>query len=523
MIGTSLHEYVFIRACIFMVRFAPLIEAGILLVLFASGLRRNHIWANVIIGLLSILLLVEALFVVAIYVPFRVRLSNEAIHPEALSPAERNALFDKCIANVPDPERYLRVWFLGADLAEIRRDNVREFLLWAFFDLDASHCLLDDEVEQELAGYVERVERLINRGLQPGRGSAKCLRLTFDAIDTRYRSVLWYGIVALVDFITHCHLIWHGFQYHAESIENTFAVFPFRLQQVFARHRSPIDDLSYWHLPHTSEDELPLLFFHGVGIGLWTYSTFLAEVNRYRQSHHGRIGIIAVEILPISFRLAHLPFDKRSLLQRIARILDHHGWDQFVLSSHSYGSIVTTHLLHSQEMHARIPAVVLTDPVTALLHLPDVAYNFTRRQPRRANEWQLWYFACKDPAVAHCLGRHFFWKENIIWREDLLAYRRGGEDGSSSDAPQLNRKVAVSLAGRDLIVDSPTVAAYLAGQASHLHIEAAPDAEGNWSSEGGDIEIMWFAKLDHAQLFDAKRNRERVLTVIRSYCQRRRL
>ncbi|KAI0244982.1 hypothetical protein BJV78DRAFT_1287169 [Lactifluus subvellereus] len=38
-------------------------------------------------------------------------------------------------------------------------------------------------------------------------------------------------------------------------------------------------------------------------------------------------------------------------------------------------------------------ATLLIDPIPFLLHYPTVAYNFVYRQPRRANEWQLWYFA----------------------------------------------------------------------------------------------------------------------------------
>ena len=69
----------------------------------------------------------------------------------------------------------------------------------------------------------------------------------------------------------------------------------------------------------------------------------------------------------------------------------------------------------------RISATLFVDPVTLLLHMPDVAYNFTIRAPKATNEWVLWYFASKDPGVAHTLGRHFF-----LDRECALAgsYRR---------------------------------------------------------------------------------------------------
>lgn len=44
--------------------------------------------------------------------------------------------------------------------------------------------------------------------------------------------------------------------------------------------------------------------------------------------------------------------------------------------SRSYGSVISTHILHTPEVARKIGPVVLVDPVTFLLHLPDVAYNF---------------------------------------------------------------------------------------------------------------------------------------------------
>jgi hypothetical protein len=41
-----------------------------------------------------------------------------------------------------------------------------------------------------------------------------------------------------------------------------------------------------------------------------------------------------------------------------------------------YGSVVSTHLLHTPHIAAKIGPIILIDPVTFLLHLPDVAFNF---------------------------------------------------------------------------------------------------------------------------------------------------
>lgn len=214
--------------------------------------------------------------------------------------------------------------------------------------------------------------------------------------------------------------------------------------------------------------------------------------------HDGDIGILAIEIMPVSFRITGTALRKDDLVLQIEKILDFHGWDRFVLISHSYGSVISTHLLHTQRMQKRIGPVLLLDPVSLLLHLPDVAYNFVYRKPHRANEHQLYYFASKDMGVSHTLSRCFFWSENILWKEDIG-----------------DRRMTVSLSGCDLIVDTETVGAYIAGA------DAASKKSGEWKQRawsGQGIDLLWFAKLDHAQVFDKKATRDVLVNVVREYC-----
>lgn len=164
---------------------------------------------------------------------------------------------------------------------------------------------------------------------------------------------------------------------------------------------------------------------------------------------------------------------------------------------------------------------MLVDPVTILLHLPDVAYNFTRRPPRKANEWQLWYFASTDPGVAEGLGRYFFWRENIIWKEELLIKPSGptGGEGLGGANGKKKRKVAVALAGRDLIVDTATVRRYLANGGEDLHEtnDGKRDGGSGHSTPSG-IEILWFPDIDHSQVFERPKDMQKVVDVVKRFC-----
>ncbi|KAK0385116.1 hypothetical protein NLU13_7594 [Sarocladium strictum] len=494
MIGTSFSEWVVIRLSIAFFRLTPLLYLLLLALLLPFAGRTTWVLVGLIVT--STLLLAECAYFVLIWRPYQERLKQDAVHPTAPSREVRKALFYRCFDNVESPEIYLRGWFLGAELEEIHLENIKEFLLWAFFDRHNDLSTDEDStVVDDVAEFVEHLEHRIGRRFAPGRGPVKSLRLTFDYIETTYRSLLWYMVIFAVDQLTHLLLLWKGFQYYAAPSQH---VFPPRPQQYVSMHRSPVESLSYWYSPHKSKEKLPLVFFHGIGIGLWVYIEYLSALLNTSSGVEDGIGILAIELLPISFRLTRPPPSKVEFLEQMAKILDHHNWEDFVLSSHSYGSVLVTHMLSFPALEKRVQAVVLIDPVTILLHLPDVAFNFTRRRPKEANQWQLWYFASTDPGVAHCLGRHFFWRENILWREDLLGIASTRQRGTS-------RKVAVSLSGRDLITKPGAIAQYL---------EASTE-------ESGEIDVIVFPQLDHAQVFDAVAEREQLVNLTRSYCARR--
>jgi hypothetical protein len=257
--------------------------------------------------------------------------------------------------------------------------------------------------------------------------------------------------------------------------------------------------------------------------------------------------------MPVSFRITHSALSRDDMCAEVASIINHHfGEQKFVLCSHSYGSVISTHLVHYKPISHLIGPIVLIDPVSILLHLPDVAYNFTRRKPARANEFQLYYFASMDSGVAHTLARRFFWNENVIWKKDMKG-----------------RKVTVSLGGRDLIVNTEALGRYLSESITCLEGELVQmngtangslngsangytpkgtekltqtlklrsryrdtersydddaDVQEEWKCrawKGNGIDVIWFNELDHAQVFDKPASRRRLISCIRTYCEDR--
>ncbi|KLU81054.1 hypothetical protein MAPG_00149 [Magnaporthiopsis poae ATCC 64411] len=655
MIGDSLRELVLIRVAIFFLNYSIPVGLALLVALqCATGAISWWLWpgagpgpssfSQLLTATVAAIVALDTAFALAVYLPYKRRAERlTASPPPTLSRLQRQKLFDACFDNISDCEAYLRGWFLGADIRDIRRDNVHEFLTWAFFDRDSSAASatgvygppLDQGQEEELQGYLDEIDRRLRAassdgvGLLPGHGPARSLRLSIDEVHMRFRSSTWYLIVMAVDIFTHLTLTFMGFKYHAPHTASALDVLPPRPQlwlpkALVPRGPSPSASMAYWHRPHTSRTRKPVLFIHGIGIGLLPYMKFMSEVaaRDADAGDDGQVGIIALEILPISMRFSGAPLNKEAFLKSVSDILGHHGWatrnvadtgsvdndgdddDGFVLVSHSYGSVLTTHILRDAALSAQVSAAVLVDPVSLLLHMPEVAFNFTRRLPRRANEWQLWFFASMDPSTAVTLARYFFWQHNLIWKEELLSRppRRAGREHAAEDADahapvsanddndglgrdkQLQtgwatdfscgplargaditgpagaappagvrkRKVAVSLAGWDIILDARRVAEYLlrdgdktrptwSGEETQATSRAGfqdgeiitPSGPGPLppaaTGDEGDgtagymtasgIEILYFPTLDHAQVFDNDAERRRVVHVVRRYCR----
>ncbi|KAG4442097.1 hypothetical protein IFR05_002434 [Cadophora sp. M221] len=548
MIGTSRAEYLFIRFCIIGLHYlAPICLLYCAVVIALYGLK-TAITSPVPLIIKSVAV-AESIFFLFVYLPYRFYLQREAIHPPAPTRDERRELFAQCNDNLADAEGYLQKWFLGADLKDIKRENVKEFLLWAFFNRGGPPG--DDN--EELEEYVDGLQDLIGKPIEEGRGKAECLRLTLDRVDMLHRSLVWYFCVGFVDFLTYMKLLYHGFHFHRTGLSRFLILFPFRPQTLLTKYRSPAKHTTYWHRPHTSKTKLPVVFIHGIGIGLYPYTNFLSELNSTAGLESAdpdeQVGIIAIEVMPVSFRITHSALSRTEMCAEIEQILLEHlsPGKKYVLVTHSYGSVITTHLLKEPSTSALIGPVVLIDPVTILLHLPDVAYNFTRRQPKKANEHQLYYFASMDMGVSHTLSRHFFWNENVIWKKDMQG-----------------RRITVSLGGKDLIVNTEAVGRYLSeepkttnghangngkttgvlvdfegrddgdrssaslsggeGTEAEDHSEGESDDtdfdEEEWKSRpwrGTGIDVLWFKNLDHAQVFDKPATRRRVIDVITKY------
>lgn len=196
MIGTSTTEYIFIRCCILLLHWITPLSILYCIAAFIFGTPPYRAF-----WILQAFATAEAAFYFLVYLPRKRYLQAPAIHPTALPRDERYRLFRNCFENVPDPQSYLSKWFLDAPRSDIKRDNIKEFLRWAFLNGEEPQA----EDDQELEGYVDEFETLLGVKFPQGRGPAKCLSLTINPVDMMRRSLAWY-LVSLKSLQIHHQL-----------------------------------------------------------------------------------------------------------------------------------------------------------------------------------------------------------------------------------------------------------------------------------------------------------------------------
>lgn len=207
-------------------------------------------------------------------------------------------------------------------------------------------------------------------------------------------------------------------------------------------------------------------------------------------------------------RVTEQALDRHTITSEIGKILRHHGWSgQVVLAAHSYGTMIAAELIHGSGTRSIEGPLCLIDPVTLSIHMGEVPINFIYRKPKLASEHQLNYFACRELGTAHAITRRFDWSQMVLWKEEIR-----------------DRKVTVLLSGKDIILGSERLGNYLASDPSLWKPSSSQTDEdtGSWKSRkwrGDGLDILWYNELNHAEVFDTKRDMEPLVEAIACYAK----
>lgn len=202
MIGTSTAEYFFIRICIlFLHNIAP-ISISYCVQLLVVQFFHPATYLGRISYPIQIWLTAEAVFFSTVFIPLKYALHNSPICHTSLPGELREKLFRCCNRNVPNLEKYLSQWLMVSEAECIKRDNVKDFIRWAFFAPGPTREL-DQQNEGQIETYTTELEQLMGRSLSPGRMDVKGLGQLLNEAGGSHRSLLWYTVSYLYVWWSH--------------------------------------------------------------------------------------------------------------------------------------------------------------------------------------------------------------------------------------------------------------------------------------------------------------------------------
>lgn len=283
---------------------------------------------------------------------------------------------------------------MKAKIEDIYIENIYSFLAWAVChkrpeELNEKECRTTRKL---LNSLLERYPSL--RELKPGFNPAvKHTTFSLDRIPYLHRPLLLYVITGLGEvFFNILFLRLHGFQ----SLE--------------------LHGVTYWIKQGRVSNSLPpLVFFHGIAPGWSFYALLLKQFERSGRT----ILLIDLEAIKVKSMRFYMP-PIEVFTSAVLHILRRHQIAKASFVGHSFGTILAGWIA------TRHPEVVshltLLDPVSLLLSLPDVAYNFVHRPPTSLMEWMLYLAAAQEITISYTLYRNFCWHKNILWLEDLPSH-----------------------------------------------------------------------------------------------------
>ncbi|OZJ06435.1 hypothetical protein BZG36_00485 [Bifiguratus adelaidae] len=397
------------------------------------------------------------------------RAQRPLLHGEAMphlrpDAAEREALLGKCLTNVEDFPTWLEGWFYGKSKVTfdvIGRENFEEWISWAFWSATRREVLEVTEYAQEMGDMIARIEKHLNITFPPSYNPGiQCVRLCTDPVKAIHRPFLFYVFIfalhQLVNMILH---FWGLEHYGREAGGEWTSSFERDLKEVWGRHMDitgRIGDperITYWYRPASGT---PVVFIHGIGAGLICYIHLVYYLLRLDRP------LFLVELPYVSMRLGEDVPSMQDTVSDIEHMLRSHGYQDAVFVGHSLGTAVCSWVL--RHLSKYVKGVVMVDPICFLLHYHDVAFNFTCRIPRRANELIVYLLASRELGISYYISRHFHWFQTALFFPSPQPPQSNDKKPAEEYAtfpPHAIPNTTVFLSEWDNLINSPRVYDYL--------------------------------------------------------------
>lgn len=324
----------------------------------------------------------------------------DAHHPEGHCAISAFGRFSRSIPNMARDyscQDLVSMWFDGPEESEVKRGNVRDLLAYGFGYRSAR--------EYEAAGHphvpdiiVDQVEAAWDTQYEEGHNP----RLNYMAhlrepIRALPKPLAWYLLAEGLGGVKHAVLRAAGFRCarHAGFLYYTYGLPPASAAAAARRGEGT-----------AVFDEPPIVFCHGVGLGLLPYLHFVLKLAGL-----GR-PVVAVEWPHLCMRwTSHIPTVDEGT-SALLGIMDTYGIDRAAFAGHSFGTFFLSRL--NRLAPHRVAAMALVDPVCMCMWSGHLIRSFVYR-PHMNKSGAITWFISRDIHTAAAVARNFFWSEYNMW------------------------------------------------------------------------------------------------------------
>ncbi|KAG0285338.1 hypothetical protein BGZ98_005542, partial [Dissophora globulifera] len=242
---------------------------------------------------------------------------------------------------------------------------------------------------------------------------------------------------------------------------NTLAGIVFHLLG-FMRYEGTGDsttDLTYWlRSPVDPDNKVPLVFIHGIGLGLVQYIHW----------------VIALATISRPILLIEVPYVSNNLIRQdcmtpdqtyfvIERILKSHGYSKATFMGHSLGTMLCAAICRASPASSPksiVAGLILADPICFLTH-HSIARNFAYSVPATATELIIHLFAAREIGTSWYIMRRFCWDQCIMFPISWKQRQEKPMELQGRMSPVLPEKTRVFLSRKDNLLDMDMIAEYL--------------------------------------------------------------
>lgn len=341
------------------------------------------------------------------------------------------------------------LWFFGLKEEHITRADMREWISWALCGRHANE--IQDAESQSEAG---RLAHLVETGLslveaRRGERFPECsvlssteqkdhrmMLISLDPVRVESRPLVYYLLIKAMNVVL------------LQYLKIAYGVEVLKCGRIHYLYYNP----PTWSRSEADagKQSLPLVFIHGLGVGLLQYAWLLFKILGPASKPYNRPFIAPIQpwITHELFSSEFLtPWDAIEASETIRAIVRRHDFTRINVLSHSKGTVAHAWII--KRLGDAVVRSCFVDPVCFELWAPHLCYRFLYKQPETWIEYGLRYFVARELGIAYTLLRHFEWSENVLL--------------PNVEMPKANDPAATRfyIAGADSVFDAPHVRDYL--------------------------------------------------------------